>query len=245
MKSDPSNFQARANIVKAEGLVSEHPYSNDATQDERKAIVKNDSYFARQSNTADDRRRQICKAETSTHTGQSSQIPSYQRTHLGHHDPVPATEPLGFSVNAMEPVGTPTEIQSSLPALIPATVVASPPVVGDRANEGPVVDVVSSLVIVGGWLTSMKRRGFGNEKTQSRRSGSVTTFPTALAAELATTPHNHSIATPPEQTVPATSHDSYVTLRCIFDHVPDTDVKIMALAQLMHPKFDDLPSGQG
>ena len=34
--------------------------------------------------------------------------------------------------------------------------------------------------------------------------------------------------------------DSYVTLSCIKDHAPDTDVRISALAQLMHPKFDDL-----
>jgi hypothetical protein len=38
---------------------------------------------------------------------------------------------------------------------------------------------------------------------------------------------------------PGNIADCYVTLRCIFDHVPDTDVKIMAVAQLMHPKFDD------
>ena len=33
--------------------------------------------------------------------------------------------------------------------------------------------------------------------------------------------------------------DSYVTLSCIKDHAPDTDVRMSALAQLMHPKFDD------
>ena len=39
---------------------------------------------------------------------------------------------------------------------------------------------------------------------------------------------------------PGNIGDSYVTLRCIFDHVPDPDVKDMAFAQLLHPKFDDL-----
>jgi hypothetical protein len=33
--------------------------------------------------------------------------------------------------------------------------------------------------------------------------------------------------------------DSYVVLHCIKDHAPEMDVRIMALAQLMHPKFDD------
>jgi hypothetical protein len=33
--------------------------------------------------------------------------------------------------------------------------------------------------------------------------------------------------------------DSYVTLSCIKDHAPDMSVRINALAQLMHPKFDD------
>ena len=32
--------------------------------------------------------------------------------------------------------------------------------------------------------------------------------------------------------------DSLVTLTCIKDHAPDTDVRMSALAQLMHPKFD-------
>jgi hypothetical protein len=33
--------------------------------------------------------------------------------------------------------------------------------------------------------------------------------------------------------------DSYVTLTCIKNHAPGMDVRISALAQLMHPKFDD------
>jgi hypothetical protein len=39
---------------------------------------------------------------------------------------------------------------------------------------------------------------------------------------------------------PGNIADCYVTLKCIKDHAPDIDVRIMALSQLMHPKFDDL-----
>lgn len=34
--------------------------------------------------------------------------------------------------------------------------------------------------------------------------------------------------------------DSYVTLSCIKNHAPDVEVRMSALSQLMHPKFDDL-----
>jgi hypothetical protein len=32
--------------------------------------------------------------------------------------------------------------------------------------------------------------------------------------------------------------DSFVNLSCMKNHAPDTDVRINALAQLMHPKYD-------
>ena len=52
-----------------------HDYDNPATQAERKAIVKNDSYFARQSNIVDDAGGRYAKITPSNLTGQSYQVP--------------------------------------------------------------------------------------------------------------------------------------------------------------------------
>ena len=142
-------------------MVSEtRPYDNPATQDERKAILRNDSYFSRQQNTADDAGGRYAKLTPSNVIG-SKPTPQYPS--------LPASSPwsqfdqnvepvLGFSVDAMEPVGTPTEVQSSLAPNL-ATVAASPADVGDRANEGPVADVASLPASLAAG-SSIKRRGW-------------------------------------------------------------------------------------
>ena len=34
--------------------------------------------------------------------------------------------------------------------------------------------------------------------------------------------------------------DSFVTLNCVADHVPDAGVRTAALGQLLHPQYDDI-----
>ena len=125
--------------------MADHLYSNETTQAERKAIVKNDSYFARQSNAADDAGGRFAKLTPATITGSTlaPQYPSLPANSPWHHDPVAATEPLGFSVNAMEPVGTQAEIEASIPTLnspvgraLPAAVEVR---VGERVGSTPLV----------------------------------------------------------------------------------------------------------
>ena len=141
-------------------MVSEtRPYDNSATQAEKREVLRNDSYFARQQNTIDDSGGRYAKLTPSNVIGATS--PQYPQ--------LPASSPwsqfdqnvepvLGFSVNAMEPVGTPTEVQSSLAPNL-ATVAASPADVGDRANEGPVADVASLPASLAAG-SSIKRRGW-------------------------------------------------------------------------------------
>ena len=53
-----------------------HDYDNPATQDERKAVLRNDSYFARQQNTVDDSGGRFAKLTPATITGSRS-LPQY------------------------------------------------------------------------------------------------------------------------------------------------------------------------
>ena len=105
-------------------------YHNEATQAERKAIVKNDSYFSRQQNAVDDAGGRYAKLTPSNVTG-STPSPQYPQIPSGPwagDDPVPNEEPLGFSVHAMD--------QASLePTPEPPVVNASPPTVEDGVGE--------------------------------------------------------------------------------------------------------------
>ena len=117
--------------------MADHLYSNEATQAERREVLRNDTYFARQSNTVEDNGGRFSKLTPATITGStpSPQYPQQPANSPWHHDLVAATEPLGFSVDAMEPVGTQAEIEASLkPASIPH-VAALPHTEVDRTGE--------------------------------------------------------------------------------------------------------------
>jgi hypothetical protein len=89
--------------------------TNEPTQSEKREVLK-DSYFARQQNTADDAGGRFTKLTPTNVTG-STPVPSYPQQPPNspwHHDPIPATEPLGMSVDAMEPNGTPEEVEKSI-----------------------------------------------------------------------------------------------------------------------------------
>jgi len=82
----------------------DQPYDNPATQDERKAIVKNDTLFTRQQNTIDDAAGRYAKLHPAKIVGSTpAPYPEQPANSPWHHDPVPATEPLGFSVDELPP----------------------------------------------------------------------------------------------------------------------------------------------
>ena len=135
-----------------------HDYDNSATQVERKAIVKNDSYFARQSNTVDDAGGRFTKLTPATITGSTpaAQYPS-----------LPASSPWsnGFDENVEPPLGYAVdempaqETQSTLAPNLAAEV-ASPPGAGDRAKEPVIGSTVASFPATDEPMigSSMKRR---------------------------------------------------------------------------------------
>ena len=117
------------------------PYDNSATQDERKTILRNDSYFARQQNTTDDAGGRFSKLTPSNVIGAA---PSPQYPSLPPSSPWASgfdqnvEPPLGYAVDEM-----PTqEIQT--PTLNSPVVNAPPAAVEDRRVGERVVDVVSS-----------------------------------------------------------------------------------------------------
>jgi hypothetical protein len=134
-----------------------HEFKNDSDQAERKAIMRNDTYFARQQNTADDAGGRFTKLTPSTLTGQSQQVPPLPTSSPWAQGFDQGVEPaLGFSVDEMPALEE--------PALSPTTVATSPTTVEvDRAGEGPVIgSTVASFPatdepVIG---SSIKRRGF-------------------------------------------------------------------------------------
>ena len=136
-------------------------YHNDATQAEKREVLRNDTLFSRQQNYVDDAGGRYAKLTPATITGSTPapQYPKQPANSFWSHDPVAATEPLGFSVDAMEPVGTHAEIEASIPTLKPPEVSAFP-AVEDRVGE-PAVSVVSSpLSTQAAGSHSMKRRSW-------------------------------------------------------------------------------------
>ena len=137
-------------------MTETHDYQNEATKAEKREVLRNESYLSRQQNTADDAGGRYASSHRARSLDQRNRTNATSaRNSPWHHDPVPATEPLGFSVDAMEPVGTPTEIQSSLAPnlqqwwLLLLTLVI--------ALEGPAVDV-ATFPASSAAGSSMKRR---------------------------------------------------------------------------------------
>ena len=80
------------------------PYRNEATQSEKREVLK-DTYFARQQNTADDAGGRFTKLTPTNVTG-STPVPSYPQQPTNSpwsSNPVPPEEPLGFSVDELLP----------------------------------------------------------------------------------------------------------------------------------------------
>jgi hypothetical protein len=124
-----------------------HDFRNDSDQSERKAIVKNDSYFLRQSNAIDDSGGRYAKLTPSNVIG-SAPSPQYPQ--------LPPSSPWanGFDTN-LEPPLSVDEMPASTPTLN-SPVVNVPPAVEDRGVGEP--DGTTPLVPSG---STIRRRGFG------------------------------------------------------------------------------------
>ena len=140
-----------------------HEFTNQASQSERREVLRNDSYLSRAQADADLTSQGRFKRETATRvTG----VPAYPS--------LPASSPwssgfdqnleppFGVDVEAHEPVGTAKEQEQSKLALSLATEVASPPVAGDRVKEPVIGSTVASFPatdepVIG---SSMKRRSW-------------------------------------------------------------------------------------
>jgi hypothetical protein len=110
--------------------MSNQPFNNDSTPDERRDVLQNDrkardtlpkTTFASFSEALkDEDRGGRFKPETATHVIGSTAIPKYPElpaSSPSHHDVVPDEPPLGFSVDEMTPVGSHKEIQASIEKL--------------------------------------------------------------------------------------------------------------------------------
>ena len=114
-----------------------HEFNNQASQSERREVLRNDTMLSRQQNTIDDSGGRFAKLTPATITGatpapQYPQLPASSPWSNGFDENV--EPPLGYAVDAM-----PQEIQStSEPELIPQ-VVTSPTTEVDREGGEPVV----------------------------------------------------------------------------------------------------------
>lgn len=131
-----------------------HEYDNPTTQSERRQVLK-DTLLSRAQSEADMvLGGRFSKINPTRVTG-VPQYPAQPASSPWHHDPVPATEPLGFSVDQMEPVGEHHEVQASLDTAAPAAAVSS----GGPPSSPPVVKLGSNGP-KGGPPFTLKRRGF-------------------------------------------------------------------------------------
>jgi hypothetical protein len=104
--------------------MSNQPFNNEATPDERLQVHKDTmpkTTFASFAEAfADEDRGGRFKPETRTHVIGSAPIPKYPElpaSSPSHHDPVPDERPLGYSIDEMQPLGTEAEVQASIDRL--------------------------------------------------------------------------------------------------------------------------------
>ena len=114
-----------------------HEFNNRSDLAERLEVLK-DTYLNRAAADTDLSAQGRFKKETATRVTGVPEYPKQPANSFWSCDPVPATEPLGFSVNAMEPLE---------PAPEPPEVNASPPAVedgvGERVGTPPLVPTCS------------------------------------------------------------------------------------------------------
>lgn len=92
-------------------------FVNDSTQAERKAVVKNDqrsTYLDHAiANAEMEAQGRFAKVNATTVVG-VPQVPKQPETSPFHHDPCGPEAPLGYDINEVVAVGSPSEIQASI-----------------------------------------------------------------------------------------------------------------------------------
>jgi hypothetical protein len=91
-------------------------YDNEATQAERRAVLKNDTYFSRAQATIGDELGGRFKPLSKTVVVGVPQVPRQPPNSVWSGDVVPPEPPLGYSVHDMVPTGTPSEGAASIAA---------------------------------------------------------------------------------------------------------------------------------
>jgi hypothetical protein len=91
-------------------------YNNDAAQKEKMEVLRNerrlrDTFHTRAQVDPDEPGGRFAKLHPTSVTGSSptSHVPPLPPSSPWHCDPVPKEEPLGYSVNAQEPIGSRAE----------------------------------------------------------------------------------------------------------------------------------------
>jgi hypothetical protein len=131
---------------------------NDIDMKEAREIIRNDSYFTRQRDALEEAGGRFAKLTPSTVTGQSpsSQFPAIPSGPWAAPEPTapdPATNEFGVAIDEQEAVGSPQEIERSLPASSADQSIGSP---GDVGTESP----PSEGIAVGLSTNSAKRKSF-------------------------------------------------------------------------------------
>jgi len=88
-------------------------FTNEATMQEKKEIIKNASTMVdhAKANEATERGGRYAKQQETTFTGELPKMPD---GNPWARDPVPKEEPLNYDINTVEPCGTAAEIEASL-----------------------------------------------------------------------------------------------------------------------------------
>jgi len=104
--------------TEGDGCVTEYRFENEASQREKREVLRNDTYLSRAASEIEPGGR-FAKLHSPTITGAlpGPQVPQQPPTSPFHHDPVGSEPPLGFAVDEMVPVGTEVEIERSIAAL--------------------------------------------------------------------------------------------------------------------------------
>jgi hypothetical protein len=112
-------------------------FKNDATQAERQEALRNDTYHGRASHDLELGGRFAAINKPSIIGAASAKYPKLPSSSPWSADPVPPEEPLGFEINALEPVGTAAEIEASLGEAAAPADVHHPPSVVETASPNP------------------------------------------------------------------------------------------------------------
>ena len=91
-------------------------YQNDASQKERREALKADCYFNRAQTEVGQELGRFSHLTKTTVVGGVTPVPRQPPNSPFAGDPTGVEPPLGYDINSMTPVGTPSEVQASIKA---------------------------------------------------------------------------------------------------------------------------------